>query len=174
MSTPRDCWWCDVSASLPYPTLRAGAAHYLNHLPVIHEAIGGGTGAAADASASFQGSGGVLFQFEADPPTVTMQVCQNAFQDVGYVVRIGPGSASWLMSAHKLLIPSKSRDVSREVGVRVGSKLKCISTILLKLGPGRSHDSKTPHFWKTVVWVGLPLEWIRQAGTLGIADPCHD
>lgn len=56
--------------------LRAGATHYLNHLPVIHEAIGGGTVATADASSSFEGSGGVLFQFEADPPTVTMQVCE--------------------------------------------------------------------------------------------------
>ena len=38
---------------------------------MISEAIGGGSGG---TSAAFEGSGGVLFQFEADPPTVTMQV----------------------------------------------------------------------------------------------------
>ncbi|CAM9911078.1 unnamed protein product, partial [Ectocarpus sp. 12 AP-2014] len=59
----------------------AGARHYLNHLPVINEAIGGGGAGAGgsnnkndpSSSSAFQGSGGVLFQFEADPPTVTMQ-----------------------------------------------------------------------------------------------------
>lgn len=63
---------------------RAGARHYLNHLPVINEAIGGGAGGGGSnndnnndpsSSSAFEGSGGVLFQFEADPPTVTMQVC---------------------------------------------------------------------------------------------------
>ncbi|CAM9786778.1 unnamed protein product, partial [Ascophyllum nodosum] len=49
-----------------------GARHYLNHLPVIHEAIGG-TAPNGSSSLEFEGSGGVLFQFEADPPTVTMQ-----------------------------------------------------------------------------------------------------
>ncbi|CBN74927.1 conserved unknown protein [Ectocarpus siliculosus] len=61
----------------------AGARHYLNHLPVINEAIGGGAGGGGSnsnnnnnndsSSSAFEGSGGVLFQFEADPPTVTMQ-----------------------------------------------------------------------------------------------------
>lgn len=65
------------------PIIRVGAAHYLNHLPVIHEAIGGGTTSAEQAS-SFEGSGGVLFQFEADPPTVTMQVCEYAGSNACY------------------------------------------------------------------------------------------
>ncbi|CAN0041921.1 unnamed protein product, partial [Scytosiphon promiscuus] len=58
----------------------AGARHYLNHLPVINEAIGGGGGGghvggdeATSRASAFEGSGGMLFQFEADPPTVTMQ-----------------------------------------------------------------------------------------------------
>lgn len=54
-----------------------GARHYLNHLPVISEAIGGPSNNNNNnkgSSAAFEGSGGVLFQFEADPPTVTMQV----------------------------------------------------------------------------------------------------
>lgn len=51
-----------------------GAKHYLNHLPVISEAIGGPRNNNNDtSSAAFERSGGVLFQFEADPPTVTMQ-----------------------------------------------------------------------------------------------------
>lgn len=50
-----------------------GARHYLNHLPVINEAIGG-DGDSGVRSPELEGSAGVLFQFEADPPTVTMQV----------------------------------------------------------------------------------------------------
>lgn len=54
-----------------------GARHYLNHLPVIHEAITGGESrspADGGTPSEFEGTGGMLFQFEADPPTVTMQV----------------------------------------------------------------------------------------------------
>ena len=56
------------------PFEHTGARHYLNHLPVISEAIGGPTANNSTPSAAFEKSGGVLFQFEADPPTVTMQV----------------------------------------------------------------------------------------------------
>ena len=57
----------------------SGARHYLNHLPVINEAIGGPTNSNSTPSAAFEKSGGMLFQFEADPPTVTMQVKLDCF-----------------------------------------------------------------------------------------------
>lgn len=41
---------------------------------MISEAIGGPSNNKDAPSAAFEGSGGMLFQFEADPPTVTMQV----------------------------------------------------------------------------------------------------